>query len=86
MPVQGQPQFEQAALQRWFGEEKQLPEHTVWHWLHTVASAKLTWYGVYAKRGMPAIKEHGILTHLIGTAVHDCWGPQIGVVWQHESQ
>ena len=45
------------------------------HWLHTVASDKLTWYGVHAKRGMPAIKDHGILTHLLGTAVHDCWGP-----------
>ena len=45
------------------------------NWLHTVASDKLTWYGVHAKRGMPAIKAHGILTHLIGTAVHDCWGP-----------
>ncbi len=45
------------------------------NWLHTVASDKLTWYGVHAKRGMPAIKEHGILPHVMGTAVHDCWGP-----------
>jgi transposase len=45
------------------------------HWLHTVASEKLTWYGVHAKRGMPAIKDHGILPNLLGTAVHDCWGP-----------
>jgi transposase len=45
------------------------------NWLHTVASDKLTWYGVHAKRGMPAIKDHGILPNLLGTAVHDCWGP-----------
>ena len=45
------------------------------NWLHTVASDKLTWYGVHAKRGMPAIQEHAILTNLVGTAVHDCWGP-----------
>ena len=45
------------------------------HWLHTVASDKLTWYGVHAQRGLPAIKAGGILTHLTGTAVHDCWGP-----------
>jgi transposase len=45
------------------------------NWLHTVASDKLTWYGVHAKRGMPAIKDHAILPNLLGTAVHDCWGP-----------
>jgi len=45
------------------------------NWLHTVVSDKLTWYGVHAKRGMPAIKDHGILPHLMGTAVHDCWAP-----------
>ena len=45
------------------------------HWLHTVASDKLTWYGVHAQRGMPAIKDHALLPNLMGTAVHDCWGP-----------
>ena len=45
------------------------------NWLHTVASAKLTWYGVHAKRGMPAIEDHSILPHLMGAAVDDCWGP-----------
>lgn len=45
------------------------------HWLHTVASDKLTWYGVHAKRGLPALKDHGILPNLLGTAVHDCWAP-----------
>ncbi len=53
------------------------------HWLHTVASAKLTWYGVHAKRGMPAIKDHGILPNLLGTAVHDCWGPYWRLLCEH---
>ncbi len=45
------------------------------HWLHTVASDTLTWYGVHAKRGMLAITEHGILPKRIATLVHDCWRP-----------
>jgi transposase len=45
------------------------------HWLHTVASDKLTWYGVHAKRGMPAMEEHGILRSRIAILVHDCWKP-----------
>jgi transposase len=45
------------------------------HWLHTVASDMLTWYGVHAKRGMLAIVSHGILPKRIATLVHDCWGP-----------
>ncbi len=31
------------------------------HWLHTVASETLTWYGGHARRGMLAIAEHGLL-------------------------
>lgn len=53
------------------------------NWLHTVASAKLTWYGVHVKRGMPAIEDHGILPHLMGIAVHDCWGPYWGLHCEH---
>jgi transposase len=45
------------------------------HWLHTVASETLTWYGVHAKRGMPAIEAHGILRSRIAVLVHDCWKP-----------
>ena len=45
------------------------------HWLHTVASDTLTWYGLHAKRGMLAIAEHGILPKRIATLVHDCWMP-----------
>ena len=45
------------------------------HWLHTVASETLTWYGVHAKRGMLAIAEHGLLPKRMATLVHDCWKP-----------
>lgn len=45
------------------------------HWLHTVASDTLTWYGVHAKRGMPAIEAHGLLRKRIAILVHDCWMP-----------
>ena len=53
------------------------------HWLHTVASDQLTWYGVHAQRGLPAFKDHGILLNLIGTAVHDCWGPYWQLLCAH---
>jgi transposase len=53
------------------------------NWLHTVASDKLTWYGVHAQRGLPALKDHGILPHLMGIAVHDCWGPYWRVNCEH---
>ena len=53
------------------------------HWLHTVASEKLTWYGAHAQRGLPAFKDHGILLNLIGTAVHDCWGPYWRLLCAH---
>jgi transposase len=53
------------------------------HWLHTVASDQLTWYGAHAQRGLPAFKDHGILLNLIGTAVHDCWGPYWRLLCAH---
>jgi transposase len=53
------------------------------HWLHTVASNQLTWYGVHAQRGLPAFKDHGILLNLMGTAVHDCWGPYWRLLCEH---
>jgi transposase len=41
-------------------------------WLHTAVTQTLTWYGVHAKRGMDAIKEHGVLIDFKGVLVHDC--------------
>ena len=45
------------------------------HWLHTVASETLTWYGVHAKRGILATAEPGLLPKRMATLVHDCWKP-----------
>ena len=45
------------------------------HWLHTVVTDILTWYGVHARRGMEAIDAHGILPKRIAVLVHDCWAP-----------
>ena len=56
-------------------DESGLRVATRLHWLHTVASDTLTWYGVHAKRGMLAIAEHGILPKRMATLVHDCWKP-----------
>ena len=45
------------------------------HWLHVVASQTHTWYGIHAKRGMEAIRAHGILPKRSAVLVHDCWKP-----------
>jgi len=48
------------------------------HWIHTVATAVLTWLGAHAKRGREAMDAGGILPKYKGIAVHDCWGPYFG--------
>ena len=53
------------------------------NWLHIVATKSLTWYGVHAKRGIEAIKDHGILTERMGALVHDCWKPYWRLNGQH---
>ncbi|MEX2163041.1 MAG: IS66 family transposase [Sulfuricaulis sp.] len=53
------------------------------HWLHTVASPTLTWYGVHARRGAPAMQAHAILPHRSGVLVHDCWGPYWQMPGEH---
>jgi transposase len=45
------------------------------HWLYTVASETLSWYGVHAKRGMLASAEPGLLPKRTATLVHDCCKP-----------
>ena len=42
-------------------------------WLHTAATAELTWYGAHDKRGHIAMDAAGILPAFRGVAVHDGW-------------
>lgn len=44
-------------------------------WLHTAATASLSWYGRHGKRGQAAMEAHGILPSFRGVAVHDGWAP-----------
>ena len=44
-------------------------------WLHTAATASLSWYGRHGKRGHAAMDAHGILPTFRGVAVHDGWAP-----------
>jgi transposase len=53
------------------------------YWLHTVASPTLTWYGVHAKRGAPAMQAHSILPRRTGVLVHDCWKPYWQMPGEH---
>jgi transposase len=43
------------------------------NWLHVVADATHTWYGVHPKRGLEAIEAQDILPKRLGILVHDCW-------------
>ena len=53
------------------------------HWLHTVASDTLTWYGVHAKRGTLAMRAHAILPRRTGVLIHDCWKPYWRMPGEH---
>jgi len=43
------------------------------HWLHSLSTRLLTWYGVHRKRGHQAIEAFGILKRFKGRLIHDCW-------------
>jgi transposase len=43
------------------------------HWLHSLSTRLLTWYGVHRKRGGQALETFGILKRFKGRLIHDCW-------------
>lgn len=43
------------------------------HWIHVVCTKMLTMYSLSKRRGKVAMDDMGILTDLIGTAMHDGW-------------
>ncbi|MEK7996396.1 MAG: IS66 family transposase [Planctomycetota bacterium] len=42
------------------------------HWLHSLSTRFLTWYGVHRKRGAEAMDELGVLKKFKGRLIHDC--------------
>jgi transposase len=54
-------------------DETGLPVNGKLHWLHLASTAQLTTYTVHAKRCHQATDEIGILLHLRGRVIHDCW-------------
>jgi transposase len=43
------------------------------HWLHTLSTKLVTWYGVHKKRGTEALRAFGLLSRFTGRLVHDCF-------------
>ena len=43
------------------------------HWLHSVSTQGLTWFGLHRKRGQGAMQDQGILPRFKGWALHDHW-------------
>lgn len=47
------------------------------HWLHVVATALLTFFGVHGNRGIEAMNALGVLPHCYCWLIHDFWKPYL---------
>lgn len=53
------------------------------HWLHVLATDKLTWMGCHPKRGAQAFDALGLLGQFKSVLVHDGWMPYKALQCQH---
>jgi transposase len=53
------------------------------HWLHVLATDKLTWMGCHPKRGTEAFDALALLQQFKGVLVHDGWMPYKALQCQH---
>lgn len=52
-------------------------------WLHVASTPQLTYYAVHQKRGVAAIDAIGVIPHLAGVLVHDCWAAYLTYACRH---
>jgi transposase len=53
------------------------------HWMHILATTKLTWVACHEKRGRQAFDDLAILPGFLGTLIHDGWKPYRELLCQH---
>ncbi len=53
------------------------------HWLHSVSTELLTFYGIHEKRGTAAMDHFNILPNFKGRLIHDFWKPYLNYDCEH---